>query len=65
MTIVNLGFGAVIPMIDNFAHAGGFLAGLLCGLLFFAKPRAKRAGKTKCSQKCACSLPPLQTTHWL
>eukprot|EP01052_Picozoa_sp_SAG31_P036081 SAG31_NODE_4449_length_3222_cov_1.382325_1_plen_212_part_00 len=52
MTAINLGFGAVIPMIDNFAHAGGFITGVLCGLFFFAKPRAKRRGRTKCSQKC-------------
>ena len=48
----SLGFGAVVPMIDNFAHVGGFVAGLLASLMLFARPRLKRHGDTKCSQKC-------------
>lgn len=56
MTIINLGFGAVVPMIDNFAHLGGFLAGLLSSLMLFARPRLKRFGDTKASQKCVASV---------
>ena len=56
MTVINLGFGAVIPMIDNFAHVGGFVAGLLGSLVLFARPRVKRKGETKCSQKLVAIL---------
>jgi membrane associated rhomboid family serine protease len=56
MTVINLGFGAVVPMIDNFAHLGGFLAGLLASLMLFARPRLKRHGDTKGSQKCIASV---------
>jgi len=31
--IVSLGFG-LIPYIDNFAHIGGFIMGLLMGIIF-------------------------------
>lgn len=31
MIIASLAFG-LLPLIDNFAHVGGFLVGLLCGL---------------------------------
>ena len=37
MTIINLGLGAVVPMIDNFAHMGGFVAGLLLSLALFPR----------------------------
>lgn len=49
--VINLGLGAVVPMIDNFAHMGGFFAGLLLSLAFFARGRAKRAGRIKLSQR--------------
>ena len=57
ITIINLGIGAVVPMIDNFAHLGGFVAGLLASLVLFARPLSrKRRGDTKASQKCIASL---------
>jgi len=33
---VNMAFGFLEPNIDNLAHAGGFLTGVLCGLVFLA-----------------------------
>jgi hypothetical protein len=39
-------------MVDNFAHAGGFITGVLVALVFFPKARAKRQGGWKLSQYC-------------
>ena len=52
MTVINLGLGALIPMIDNFAHCGGFVSGLLLSLCLFARGREKRGGRLKFSQTC-------------
>ena len=35
---LNLGLGVVIPMLNNFAHLGGFVAGLLLGLMMCIAP---------------------------
>jgi len=57
-TLINLGLGAVVPYIDNFAHMGGFVTGLLVGGMFFARKRQRADGgksRKSASQKC-CAL---------
>ena len=39
MTIINLGMG-MTPLLDNFAHLGGFIFGFLAGVVFLPKPKA-------------------------
>jgi membrane associated rhomboid family serine protease len=36
--LLNLGLGVVIPLLNNFAHIGGFVAGLLLGLMMCIAP---------------------------
>lgn len=56
MSLINIGLGAVIPMIDNFAHLGGFISGLLLSMCLFARGRRKRGGRLKTSQKCMVAI---------
>lgn len=43
-TVISLAIG-LMPFVDNFAHIGGFIAGLLCGLVLLAdRSDSKREG---------------------
>ncbi len=37
--VINLLIGAVIPVVDAYAHVGGLVSGLIIGLFFAARPR--------------------------
>ena len=39
LALVNLAFGFVIPAVDNWAHIGGFIAGISSGYFLAYRPR--------------------------
>merc|ERR1711968_262027 len=43
--IINLALGAIIPALNNFAHVGGFLAGVLLGLLLLVEDPTDSRGQ--------------------
>ena len=45
-TAINLGLG-IVPMLDNFAHVGGFLCGFVCGFAFLVQTRVDGLGEEK------------------
>jgi len=52
-TAVNLAIG-LMPMVDNFAHVGGFIAGVFGGLVFLL--REDDSGEYSLAQKCCGSM---------
>jgi rhomboid protease GluP len=40
--VFNLVYGAMTPDVDNFAHIGGFLAGIPCGLVLYVLDRREK-----------------------
>lgn len=60
-TIFSLAMG-LVPFVDNFAHVGGFVAGLLCGLALLADTAESRAcmsevwRERKSSCCCCCTV---------
>jgi len=46
LTVLNLCFG-LTPMVDNFMHVGGFVAGLMIGLSLFSKKHTDPTGRRK------------------
>eukprot|EP00937_MAST-01D_sp_MAST-1D-sp2_P004963 g4963.t1 len=45
--IINLAIGAIIPQLNNFAHVGGFITGVLLGLVLLIEKSTDRRGVTR------------------